>query len=790
MKNSTFARIIRGTLTIVLAVFSTGAVRAAEKNATMDDFRRLVDERRREWEEIEKSCIYHGLPRDIFLRYSLDQNASPTADEVVVDEEWKIILDESPDPLTELMAGHFVEFMARCMETPLEVMKVSSDETRTIGSAVVFAATGGGDPDVPESFTIAVSDGLVRVSGGDVCGLRNGIVSLVDRMAMRCAPFLASGSRTSRPRIATRMAPFYGRDEYAVFMGFNAVNLYGGSLYAISRSDAIPELASRLVEGQLEKAVERIRRADRYGLKTFLHVQTQQKFPKDDPVLLAHPEIRGTVTWKEDGEYTICTEHPLVKRYLMESVGGIFEEVPELDGIIIIIGGEGFYHCFMRPYGVEKGHTNCPRCEALGPDTVVANLCNNLAAAARKHNPEAVVLAWPYSAVHVWSSDEFQTGFIRNLRPGTGILTEVVKDEVVEKPGGIRKALWDYSIDMIGPGDRAREQTQLCHEAGIPICILSMAEGTFEASFLPEIPCMDRWMARAEALVEVGADMAYITQMGPFNGSPAFETNKLMWWEPVPDREQLLQEFAARIAGREAGPYLRNAWKYVSEAVPLVPEIGSYYRGPHYLGPAHPMIADASAEVPDVFYGYYLYYVEMTAEDALKGRPTYFTDAPGTDPDLYGRYFEQMRGLLEKAAREVDAAEAMVPERCRLMFNGEASCIRWFYRTARTESNFSKSCRYRHELVPLSRRDSLSQEEKEKARELLNSWRKVLIDERENTGAAVGLAEADCRLDFFFRGDHSFPHVTDMLHAKLRILDTEINEYLPSLAKKCGIEDE
>ena len=190
----------------------------------------------------------------------------------------------------------------------------------------------------------------------------------------------------------------------------------------------------------------------------------------------------------------------------------------------------------MRPYGVEKGHTNCERCEAIGAETVVANLCNLLAEAARRVNPEAEVLAWPYSAGHVWSADMAQTGFIRRLKPGTAILTEFVKDSVMEKPEGVRKSLWDYSIDLIGPGERAKQQIEACHAAGIPIRVLSMIEETFEASLLPHIPCMDRWADRAEAMTSSGADSVFVFQMGPYDASSAAEINKFLWWDPAPDK--------------------------------------------------------------------------------------------------------------------------------------------------------------------------------------------------------------------------------------------------------------
>ena len=145
--------------------------------------------------------------------------------------------------------------------------------------------------------------------------------------------------------------------------------------------------------------------AREYDLGMYVMLYTKDKFEKNDPIFNTYPDIRGALTWKEDGPYTLCTEHPLVRKYLTESIEGLFCCIPDLDGIMIIIGGEGFYHCFMRAYGVERGHTNCDRCEPLGAERVVANLCNELAKAARKVNSQAEIIAWPYSASSVWSAD-------------------------------------------------------------------------------------------------------------------------------------------------------------------------------------------------------------------------------------------------------------------------------------------------------------------------------------------------------------------------------------------------
>ncbi|KPK67818.1 MAG: hypothetical protein AMJ84_12295, partial [Acidithiobacillales bacterium SM23_46] len=396
---------------------------AAAENATTESLASISGQLARESNEAYEASPYAALSKDYFLRFSRDTKA------------------------------HFADFMDRRMGVILPTEKRSrADSLDDIDKAVVFLDSGGGNPDVAESFTITVKRGEIRVVGRDARGLRDGIVRLVDRIGFRQAPILPMGEQVYTPRLAVRLGavPKFGSYRELVFMGYNATFVGGGSLHALSTSDAIPELVARQRPGALEAGVRAAEDARRHGLKTYCFINTRQKFPKDDPVFRAHPEIRGALTWKADGEYVLCTEHPLVRRYLAESVTGIFRADPALDGLVVIIGGEGFYHCFMRPYGTAKGHTNCNRCEALGAETVVANLCNLLSEAARSVNPKAELIAWPYSAEHVWSADKAQVGFIRRLKPGCAIFTEIEKDEFVQKPDGVRKHLWDYSIDLIG----------------------------------------------------------------------------------------------------------------------------------------------------------------------------------------------------------------------------------------------------------------------------------------------------------------------------------------------------
>jgi len=432
----------------------------------------------------------------------------------------------------------------------------------------------------------------------------------------------------------------------------------------------------------------------------------------------------------------------------------------------------------MRPSGVEPKHTNCARCEKAGAETVVANLCNAMAEAAREVNPEAVLVAWPYSAKHFWSADDDQIAFIQKLKPGTALLTEIEKDDVLEKEGGIKKAIWDYSIDLIGPTDRAKRQIAACKAVGVACYLKSEPELAFEAPGLPYIPCMDRWYDRADALAASGADGAWVLAWFRSNqGTTSAEAYKYAFWNPVPDRDALLTKLAKRIAGsEEAALHLRRAWQHVSEAIPWSPELPPYFLGPYYLGPIHPMFADPDGEIPDCF----------QAKSEFAGH--FLTEARG-DAEVFGRCYRNMEHALMEAVKALDAASIHIPHRCRAVFEAEDLPTRWFYHTARTHANFYESCMLRNTLVPISKNDSKTPRETAEAQKQLERWRAVLEDERENTQAAISIVGKDSRLDVHnTRDGAALEQAADLMHKKLVLLDHELQVFLPSLAEKLVLE--
>lgn len=742
------------------------------------------------FEQAYAASPFSRLSRDYFERFTLDINAAPADGETRIMGSWRVVLAETADSVTFVMAGHLSDFLRERMGLPLPVVSGTEDRLAEESDAIVLKESGGGETGVAGSFTISVLPNRIAVSGYDAAGLRDGIVKLVDLVGFREAPILPCQEQVYRPRQALRIGfkPCLGTMRDVVFGGYNGVTTGMTDLYGLSSSQCIAELTQLQKPNYRERVAWERQDAHRHGLKTYCYVHIMTKFPEDAPIFTAHPEIRGVRTWQADGLFTLCTETPLVKQFLKESVQGLFRDDPKLDGLLLIIGGEGFYHCFMRPFGVQKGETTCERCKLLGPDAVVANLCNGLADAAREINPEAEIVVWPYSAESVWSSDKAQTGFLRRLKPGVALLTEIEKDEVLAKPEGVKKVLWDYSIDLIGPGARAKEQVALCRELGIPVYLKSEPELAFEASGLPHIPCMDRWAARADALASSGATGAWVFPAYlPHRGTSTAEVYKYFWWDPVPEREAFLNTFASRLAGRAAGPHLREAWRLVSEAIEFSPEIPPYYNGPHFFGPAHPMCADSAAELPREFYGEYGFYAEANPDLVAVKRPV-FVSVPTGNELVFPHFYRQMEERLKKAIEVIATADALVDTAHRLMFDSEASMVRWFYHVARTEANFYDSFLLRRAFAGRIERAlhgmPFTAGEREEAVAEMARWRELLKDELANATEALPVMEADMRLDFRYMRFCSGP---EMIRAKTAILEKEIDEYLPSLAAILGL---
>ncbi len=360
------------------------------KQLNLQQYLELMERKSKENLEQWKNCPYMDLSRDFFSRFHRDDDLKCEPNEVEIKGGWRILFD-SDAPVVEHMAEKLREFLSRCMKVELSVERISKADTAA--SAIVFCQA----EEKLEGFKLTAEQDRILITASNPSGLRDGAVRLIGLLGFRMAPYFPISSVAYTPNLAVRNVGL-GGPENDVFYGSNAVTLGEYDLYAISESEAIPELKARRKPELLAELIDRGKSAQEYALKSYIRLHTREKFKENDPIFDAYPDMRGSRTWTADGEFVLCTSHPLFRQYLSETIEGIFRAVPGLSGVIVIVGGEGFYHCYMRPYGVEEGKTSCPHCSQHSAEHIVSDLCNLLAESARKANPEAEILAWLYSA--------------------------------------------------------------------------------------------------------------------------------------------------------------------------------------------------------------------------------------------------------------------------------------------------------------------------------------------------------------------------------------------------------
>ncbi len=635
------------------------------------------------------------------FRRSTEAVAGP--DDIELTSEWSLRLEAPKTDLTRRMIADFGQFCQRCMGIEL---RQTGD-----GTSVVWSLTeplsdpiNPQDPEV-ETFGIVVSAQEIRIEARHERGLLRGTHHLEWMMADRGGPILALGTTHHRPAFMPRISngvfitgnqtfsnPGRFTDEYLGLMshfGVNGIHLYV-DFWNIFRSATLPELNSPDFDGQIAALRAFNQRLLAYGIDLYLHINTPP-LDENHPVFLAHPEVKGArveIFFEElSGRpwHNLCSGSETTLRAYTEAIQALFSAASEAAGMVMIVGGECFYHCFTRPDQSVSGETNCPRCRGRDPSAEVANLANTAARAVKATGAHKSFYAWPYSAF-IWSAkDPSQTRWVSLLDPAVSVMTNFACGD--EGPSGVR--YFDYNISCIGPSQTFADQAAVRHQQGRPIFTKIETCTTPDAFFLPYLPLYRRWYRRLEAMKDVPA-AGFIGQWRFFgmNGSPPEEFQYRMTWGNA-SCEDLLRLRARRDLGLDAvgagqavaaWDDLSAAWDYYPYSAMTSGERHAYMRGPFYLGPAHPLIFDVQSryQLPDAFFSLRGDLAEMTLteEELLElrrnSKPRYVSDLLVTLPygteeylrllgecrRLWTRGLETLRGLLEgkgeRAQMELD----------------------------------------------------------------------------------------------------------------------------------------
>ena len=224
--------------------------------------------------------------------------------------------------------------------------------------------------------------------------------------------------------------------------------------------------------GNMRKMTERLAK---YGIKLYLYLNEPRSMPT--AFFETRPDLKGH---ERDGEASLCTSVPEVRKYLTDSVEYVCRAVPKLGGFFSITRSENLTNCYSHSGDADRPCL-CPRCKERSVGEVVAEVIGCYLEGVRRVSDEIKVFAWS------WRWDDESEAIIRRLPKGVILLSQSELDMPFDI-GGVRGNVLDYSMSIVGPGERARREWQLGKECGLELGAKVQVSTTWEASTVPAIP--------------------------------------------------------------------------------------------------------------------------------------------------------------------------------------------------------------------------------------------------------------------------------------------------------------
>lgn len=652
----------------------------------------------------EPSSFARALPPALYERAMRQQPirfpttaAAPRA--IRIDGRWRLRLDDSCGPLAHRAANDLRNLLRSSFDVNLA--------TRGEGPAIDVMV----QPDaaaVPEQYRWQISEHGAQVRADDDEGAMRALFRLGWEMLERRGPWLPLGNRAAKPRWKLRItSPLIHRPQdtpgdylalpeaYLLNMarhGYNATYFYA-DWFDYMRPQEAPGLARPGWQNRLAELRRCTQYLGQFGIRLLFHVNTLV-LPADHAFFRANPKTRGAQTWSEK-QHCLCSSARQTLELYEAASRRLFEDVPELAGLVLIVGGECFIHCYTRPFPKPPAGTNCPVCRGRKPERVVAGVVNAVARGAWVAQPQAHVLMWPYSAFS-WGDAAVQRKMLANLDARVACLGTFEKDDWITVEG-VRSYVFDYSITSMGPSPLFKTLAAASRAQGRPVMAKTETSQCVEMFNVPRIPIMQRWAERFTGLAAANLDGLHTTWR--FYGFCGQRTDELMDqvnWTPKPQVTQILARMAQRDFGPKAAAGVLNAWNHFSEAFALFPYGGGptgfpYFRGPFFLGPAHPFVFDLTAEMglPPRFWAADPSWGEIKADaESMPREPRFFMDLTWTQPfgaAIVARRLTQIDRRWTLGMRELDRTRPRTVRQDRDRLDDErriAGFIGCMFRTA------------------------------------------------------------------------------------------------------------
>jgi hypothetical protein len=452
----------------------------------------------------------------------------------------------------------------------------------------------------------AVSGEGIRVEAADHAELMQALYALQDQMTALATPQLPPGLTERRtvwtPRYLYSYFALYGDplmepeadpfpDAYLEKLaraGIDGVWMQA-VLNTMAPSAAFPEFGKGW-ETRLKNLRAMVDRAAEYGVKIYLYLNEPRSMPA--AFFASRPEMRGS---SFHDLYAMCTSSPVVRDWIRDSLAHVFTRIPELGGVFTISMSENHTNCFSHGGAWRAAPPNagdCPRCGKRQSWDVLAELFQTMHEGIRKGSSTAEVIHYDWG----WP-DEMVEPLVEKLPKDTRIVSISEWSVPVEK-GGVKTAVGEYSISVVGPGPRATRNWAAASRAGLTNLAKVQFNNTWEISAVPYIPVPQLILRHCENLRKAGISglMAAWTCGG--YPSPNLMAAKAYYSDPPPKAEETLLAVARQRYGAAGAEAAVAAWAAFSRAFEEFPYGVAIYIIPVQHGPANLLRARATGHRP------------------------------------------------------------------------------------------------------------------------------------------------------------------------------------------------
>lgn len=495
----------------------------------------------------------------------------PVTGEVVIGGDWRIQVVAPHSPQVEVAVSDLEEFLRQSMKLPVTVVWDTSakPQPRTITLSEGPELPGG--PRRRAGYRYLADGDRVQIHGYDPRGVMRGVWYLEDLLMLRGGPMLKPDACTRQPRYSPRatcsawggmgdlatsapvytdahlsLISHYGYD--AIWLGWSPGPERDGPLPTAIPPGRVPRRTS--YQPYLSRLRDLTERADRYGLDVVVQY------------IVEHPENDAR------------------KRVIAERAKQFVRDLPKLRTIVLLDEGMGS--------SAVRGSLD------QRMDAWVAT-CNLLAKAFYEARPDIEVVAWTYTFEAPTPDrakwDQRMERFCR-LDRRVAYMSDFDARWMRRRDGALQYA-YDYSLSLKAPSEDFRHAAEYLlaeswRDKLPPRTLFTHIESRFsqESNTQPEIPCMQRWLQRYQAVndfhtLPIKGMIANWYHQGFF---PTTVTELFGWWSYTnpPAADDLLHSLARRDFGPAGSQMAIDAWAKFSEAI---------WHYPFWYGLSYPMNA-------------------------------------------------------------------------------------------------------------------------------------------------------------------------------------------------------